>query len=180
MPKPLIVSALLDTASQARFDGERQRYFPPARNFLGAHVTLFHTLPGAEQESVERRLQSACDAQAPAAFETRGLRLLGRGVAYDLHMPEVAAVRERLAAAWQAWLTPQDRQTFRPHVTVQNKVSPRDAVMLREALQASYAPWRGAVEGLALWRYEGGPWSHIGDLRFGRSPGFSQVPSAGG
>ncbi len=160
------MTALLDAASQARFDDERRRHFPAARNFLAAHVTLFHALPGEQRENVARVLEKMCRAQAPARFETRGLRFLGRGVAYELHMPEVVAVRAGLAAAWLHWLTPQDRQGFRPHVTVQNKVLPAAAKALLADLQAAYVPWQGEVPGLALWRYEGGPWARIGEVRF--------------
>jgi hypothetical protein len=92
---------------------------------------------------------------------------LGRGVAYALDMPEVVGVRATLAAAWREWLTPQDRQGFRPHVTVQNKVAPDLARALLAELQAEYAPWRGVVPGLALWRYEGGPWALLARRPFG-------------
>ena len=161
MSGALIVTALLDETSQARFDQERQRYFPVPINFLSAHVTLFHALPGEERESVAHTLSVVCSAHQPAAFETRGLRFLGRGVAYDLHMPEIGAVHAKLAVLWRDWLTPQDRQGFRPHVTVQNKVSPVSARALLEELQAAYVPWQGEVPGLALWRYDGGPWTPI-------------------
>jgi 2'-5' RNA ligase len=167
----LIVTALLDAASQARFDAERQQYFPAAINVLAAHVTLFHALPGEARDSVARTLELACRDVPPAPFETTGLRFLGRGVAYDVHAPALVAVRARLAARWLDWLTPQDRQGFRPHVTVQNKVAPEAARRLLADLQAAYAPWRGQVQGLALWRYEGGPWTRLSDTRFGAAPG---------
>jgi hypothetical protein len=167
MTGALIVTAMLDEASQARFDGERARYFPAAINYLQAHVTLFHALPGGELQSVARTLEAVCRAQAPAGFATSGLRFLGRGVAYALDMPEVVGVRATLAAAWREWLTPRDRQGFRPHVTVQNKVAPDLARALLAELQAGYAPWRGEVPGLALWRYEGGPWALLARRPFG-------------
>ncbi len=167
MSGALIVTALLDAESQARFDEERRRYFPAARNFLSAHVTLFHALPGAELDSVVRTLDEVCRAQAVAPFETRGLYFLGHGVAYALHMPELVAVRARLAGVWADWLTPQDRQGFRPHVTVQNKVAPEAARALLGELEAEYAPWRGEVLGLGLWRYDGGPWTIMAQSHFG-------------
>ena len=115
-----------------------------------------------------RLLGEVCRGCAVAPFETRRLLFLGRGVAYALDMPEVVAVRARLAAAWADWLTPQDRQGFRPHVTVQNKVAPEAARALLGELEAGYAVWRGEVLGLGLWRYEGGPWAHVGEMRFER------------
>ncbi len=166
MTEALIVTALLDATSQARFNNERQQYFPQTRNFLSAHVTLFHALPGDEAENIARELNMICVLQAPVEFETRGLRYLGRGVAYNLHMPEVVAIRSRLAAKWQDWLTPQDKQGFRPHVTVQNKVDPAAAKALLRDLQARYLSWRGEVLGLSLWRYEAGPWAHVAKVHF--------------
>jgi 2'-5' RNA ligase len=174
----LIVTALLDQASQARFDAERQRHFPPAKNFLSAHVTLFHALPEGERASVTQTLESVCRAQRPAPFETQGLYFLGRGVAYELHMPAISVLRAGLVASWRSWLTPQDRQTFRPHITVQNKVPAATARALLQELQAANAPWRGEVVGLALWRYEGGPWTNL--ARLGFNPGADPaIPQAG-
>ena len=167
MSGALIVTAQLDAASQSRFDEERQRHFPAAINFLSAHVTLFHALPGDQQESVAQLMRMLCRKQGPCHFETRGLRFLGRGVAYDLHMPEVVALRASLAMVWMEWLTPQDRQTFRPHVTVQNKVAAVPARALLEELQAGYAKWQGLVTGFALWEYQGGPWRQLEELPFG-------------
>ncbi len=166
MTGALIVTALLDPALQARFDEARQRHFPAARNFLPAHVTLFHALPGRERKNISTTLLQICATQTPASVATRGLRFLGGGVAYELHMPELAALRAKLAGLWWEWLTPQDRQGFRPHVTVQNKVAPEVARALLEELQTGYAVWRGEVQGLTLWRYDNGPWSKLAELRF--------------
>ncbi len=163
---PLILSAVLDDASQAWFEAQRQRHFPPDRNFIAAHVTLFHHLPGRQQIAIDGHVAAACRAQPPARFTTTGLRTLGRGTAYTLEMPAVAALRQRLAGTWQTWLTAQDRQGWRPHVTIQNKVTPAEAKRLHGALLASFAPADGAVTGLALWRYCGGPWEAVRHYAF--------------
>ena len=59
---------------------------------------------------------------------------------------------------WQPWLTPQDKQTLWPHVTVQNKVAPEAARALLQTLQQSFMPFTVQGLGLRLWRYLGGPW----------------------
>jgi 2'-5' RNA ligase len=169
MRHPLILTSTLDAASQARFDEERQRYFPADRNWLHAHVTMFHALPDTEQPGIERTLAETCRAAAPCPFETAGLHFLGRGVAYKLHAPGLATLRAQLASHWHPWLTPQDRQKFNPHVTVQNKAAPADAKALLATLQDRYATWRGEIIGLALWRYEGGPWSALARWEFATS-----------
>ena len=166
-PEPLILTALLDAASQARFDRDRQRYFPSRINFIPAHVTLFHHLPGAEQPEVERTLSALCTGQGRSAFATAGLRFLGRGTAYALHMPELATFRGRLVAAWQPWLTAQDRQGWQPHVTIQNKVAAAEAKQLHANLTAAFVPQDGTVDGVRLWRYLDGPWQLLAEYPFG-------------
>ena len=45
VPAPIIVTALFGRADQGWFDAQRAAYFPPERNVLAAHCTLFHHLP---------------------------------------------------------------------------------------------------------------------------------------
>ena len=59
---PLIVTALLDEVAQERFDRLRREHFPPERNHLDAHLTLFHRLP--DDPEVDRAL--AVEARRPA------------------------------------------------------------------------------------------------------------------
>jgi 2'-5' RNA ligase len=88
-------------------------------------------------------------------------------VAYELSSPELLSLRKELAVWWGSWLGAQDRQGFRPHVTVQNKVSPEEARTLNEQLRASFSPFEVGGEGLSLWRYLGGPWEPTGRYSFG-------------
>ena len=132
---------------------------------LAAHVTLFHALPGDHHDAVRADLAAAADHGSFDVAVT-GLRFLGRGVAYVLESRELAAVRDRLAAAWQPWLTPQDRQRHAPHVTVQNKVAPAVARALHERLGADFVPWTARARGLGLWRYLGGPWEPVAEHPF--------------
>lgn len=165
-PAPLILSLGLDAGSFARLDALRREHFPPALNRIPAHVTLFQHLPGEEEEAVVAALAHACAGQGPSAVRVAGLMPLGRGVAFRLEAPEVAALRGRLARAWEDWLVPQDRQPWRPHATVQNKVSPEVARETLARLSAGFAPWEARAEGLLLWRYRGGPWEAVGTFPF--------------
>ncbi|MCA0144374.1 2'-5' RNA ligase family protein [Blastococcus sp. LR1] len=178
---PLIVTLLLEDDAQARFDRLRAEHFPlrplsgarPERARgggtgvfrLAAHVTLFHALPGEQVDAVRADLAAVADRDAFDVAVT-GLRFLGRGVAYTLESAELAAVRRRLATAWEPWLTPQDRQRHAPHVTVQNKVDPAVARDLHDRLLAGFAPWTVRARGLGLWRYLGGPWAPVGEHPF--------------
>ena len=58
-------------------------------------------------------------------------------------------------------LTPQDQAPWRPHVTIQNKVEPKEAKRLQAELRARFEPRPLSIRGLASWRYLGGPWEPI-------------------
>jgi 2'-5' RNA ligase len=161
----LIVTLLLEEAAQQRLDRLRDQHFPPERNVLAAHVTLFHALPGGQLDAVRADLAEAADRPAFDVAVT-GVRFLGRGVAYALSSSEVAALRIGLASAWQPWLTRQDRQKHAPHVTVQNKVAPAVARALHERLLAEFVPYDVGARGLGLWRYLGGPWEPVAEYPF--------------
>ena len=98
-------------------------HFPADRNSLTAHVTAFHALPGRLLDAVVADVRASAPSGRVTASVT-GVRLMGRGVAYDLSVPQAEAVRAGLARRWHPELTSQDRQGWRPHVTVQNKVAP--------------------------------------------------------
>jgi 2'-5' RNA ligase len=166
-PPPLIVTLAMDEDASGWFDDLRRRWFPPARNLVPAHLTLFHKLPGAEEARVGEILKAAAAQAAPFEMEASGVASLGRGVAYRLRSPELEALRARLARALDAWLTPQDRAGFRPHVTVQNKVDPAEARALLEALQHDHRPFPVRAEGLLVWAYLGGPWRRVARIPFG-------------
>lgn len=163
--QPLVVTLVLDEQAQQRFDALRAAHFPPERNHLAAHVTLFHALPG-EMEGAVRADLAELARRSPFPLRVAGLRSLGRGVAYDLQSAQLTALRRRLADAWQPFLTAQDAQTHLPHVTVQNKVAPGQARALLEELRAGFVPYDVTACGLALWRYLGGPWEPLVVERF--------------
>lgn len=163
---PLILTLTLDAAAQSRFDALRTAHFPPERNHLAAHITLFHALPGEHQGAVLTDLAAEV-RRPPFPVRVSGLRSLGRGVAYVLQSPELDRVRAALAERWQPWLTPQDSRRHSPHVTVQNKVAPDVARALLAELSRDFSPYDVQADGLALWRYLGGPWEPVALLPFG-------------
>lgn len=157
---PLVLTAVLDDAAQDWFDGLRRRHFPPERNHLPAHVTLFHALPGDEPAAVERALGEVT-RRGPVTVAVTGVRLLGRGVAFTLASPEILAMRAEIARPFEGRLTAQDARKRDLHVTVQNKVDPAIARALHAELSAEFRPMTGNVVALALWRYRGGPWEPL-------------------
>lgn len=168
MTAPIIVSALFGAEDHRWLDGERKAHFPPERNVIPAHLTLFHHLPPSVEEEICTRLRQLCLAAPPAATISAPFSL-GRGVAYRVTSPDLEAMRADLAAAFGSLLTPQDRAGWRPHVTIQNKVAPEQARALFEELQRGFVARPLAIAGLAAWWYRGGPWEAIGAWRFGSS-----------
>ena len=69
------------------------------------------------------------------------------------------------------WLSAQDRQPFRPHVTVMNKAEKGEAGRVFAELVAGWEPWEGLGTSLLLWTYEGGPWDPVAEYRFGGGSG---------
>lgn len=84
----------------------------------------------------------------------------------EIECPDLVILRRQFAADWQPWLSPQDRQGYRPHVTIQNKVTPDEARRLYEKLMLSWQPLSGWGKGLLLWRYLGGPWELVDEFQF--------------
>ena len=149
---PLVLTAELDPATQAWLDGLRKAHFPPERNHLRAHLTLFHALP----ERPALPASPVLDAMVEAPFK------LGRGVAFAVACPGLGPLRAGIAAAvGEDALTRQDRGWGRPHVTVQNKVAPEAAAALHAELSDGYEPRPAQVVGLSVWEYRGGPWSFL-------------------
>lgn len=158
---PIIVTALLGKQDFAYVDGLRRAHFPPERNQLDAHLTMFHHLmPSLEAELRQRLNDETRGVRAPAA-RVAGLISLGRGTAFRIESIELELIRHRLANAFAMLLIPQDAAPWRPHITIQNKVQPSEAKALITALATDFQPRPLAITGLAAWAYLGGPWALI-------------------
>lgn len=163
---PLILTLKLDADTFAFFDALRKKHFPAERNFLAAHVTMFHNLPGLQKEKIEADLIELSEQYKSFAVQFPKLRFLGKGTAFEIESAELNDLREELKNRWCEWLTNQDRQKFKPHITVQNKVAPETARALFEEFSADWLPRTGAGVGLHLWHYLNGPWRLASEFLF--------------
>jgi 2'-5' RNA ligase len=161
---PIIITLALDHGSQALLNALRQRHFPPGRNFIDAHITLFHALDGSLHEEIIRDVTAV--AGPTYQVTAIGPFSLGRGVAISVQSDRLMEMRAQLARRWTGMLTAQDRQGYRPHVTIQNKVTSFEAKTLMAALQPSFSPFTMLATGLSVWRYLDGPWSLISTVPF--------------
>jgi len=157
---PIIVTALFGEGDNGWLQQLRRTHYPPERNRVPAHLTLFRQLPPRLEAELGRRLAAAAAAPPPRAT-VAGIVDLGEGTALRIESEDLRTIRDDLAEAFQGLLTPQDLTPFRPHVTIQNKVDPRDAKRLQQQLRAAFAPRPLAIRALASWRYRDGPWEPL-------------------
>lgn len=166
MSTSLLLTLKLDPATFKQTNTLRQQYFPPERNVVPAHIMLFHQLPGDQQSTISHRLQTLCAQTHSFPLSFPSLQSLGSGVALTVSSPPLLQLHQSLATAWDDWLIPQDRQPFRPHLTIQNKVSPQSARQLLVSLQSQWQTINGSALGLCLWRYLNGPWESAHEFQF--------------
>ena len=153
---PLILTLRLDALSLAFFDAQRKLYFPPERNFLDAHLMLFHQLP-YEPATFDHFSDLSV---APFNMQVTGLMNLGAGVAYRIDSPDLRSLHRSLSSHFRDRLTPQDKQGFRPHITIMNKTTPEIARALIADLTLNFKSFTIQATGLDLWTYLNGPWRH--------------------
>lgn len=163
---PLILTAELPGDLQRWANDLRTRHFPPERNYLDAHVTLFHALPPQVEAELCALLARLAAEYAPLAARLEGLMNLGRGTALKLSSPAMLDLRRLIADRFHGMLTGQDSHAPRLHVTIQNKVSPAEAKALQAELAGTIAARDFAFPGLALFRYRGGPWEAVRRFAF--------------
>ncbi len=166
MSAPLIVTAELGPADLARLDELRRRHFPPERNQLAAHLTMFHAIPAMLEPELKQRLAAIAASSPPPTATLAGLMDLGGGVAFRITSYDLDIIREDLSDAFRGSLTQQDSHGWRPHITIQNKVEPREAKALQQQMRAGFEPRPLDIKGIATWHYLGGPWQPIRSFVF--------------
>ncbi len=162
---PLILTIKINPEAAAYFTGLRKQHFPAERNYLDAHLTLFHHLPGKEDAFFEA-VKTVCIQQKLMLLQVTQVVNIGAGVAFKLECTALKNLHKTLQQQWQVWLTPQDKQTLWPHITVQNKVARQTALNLQQELGRDFEPFEIQGLGLTLWEYLGGPWRLIENVDF--------------
>lgn len=166
MQQPFILTAALPDDIQGWAEGLRRAHFPPERNHLHAHVTMFHSFaPSLLDELQDYLPQVARDFAAPQAAIT-GLLDFGKGTAIALESPQLRRLRALIAEHFHGNLTEQDLHDPRPHITIQNKVSKEEARALQAELGPTIEKRSFAFTALELHRYLGGPWELVKRMPF--------------
>lgn len=164
--EPFIVTAELPRDIFAWADGLRRTHYPPERNHLEAHVTLFHALAPSLRDEVLGYLPRMAVLHAPAPARITGVMDLGKGTALRIESAAMMAIRQEIADHFHGMLTAQDSPQPRLHITVQNKVSREEARALQQALSAAPIERAFRFSGLSLHLYKGGPWQAVGRWPF--------------
>lgn len=162
---PLLVTAELPPDVLAWADSLRRAHYPPERNRLRAHVTLFHALPPSVKDELLQVLSDLARCPPPPA-RIDGLMKLGRGTALTVNSPEMVELHARVADRMHGLLAQQDTRPLRLHVTIQNKVTSEAARALQAELEPMIQPIAFRFRGFGLYAWEEGLWREIRAIPF--------------
>lgn len=162
---PLLVTAELPDDVLAWADGLRRTHYPPERNRLRAHVTLFHALPPSVEEELVDLLKDLAKAAPPPA-RVSGVMKLGNGTAIAIDSPLMVDLHGQIVERMHGLLTRQDAQPLRLHVTVQNKVTSQAAKALQTELAEQLQPRSFRFRGFGLYAWEDGLWRPLRVVSF--------------
>ena len=165
MAGALIVTGELAPADFAWLNDLRRHHYPAERNQLPAHLTMFHAIPPSAESELRQLLRVMAEGSPPWAW-IAGVMNLGGGVALRVASDELDQIREELAQRLRGLLTAQDSAGWSAHVTIQNKVPPREARALIQALGNQFEGRPVRISGLGLHRYLGGPWESLRTFPF--------------
>lgn len=163
---PLILTAELPPELHRNYTDLRRQHFPPERNYLEAHVTLFHAIPAQCEDELRRYLARLTGEVPPLKGAVEGLMSLGGGTAIKLSSADLLDLRDEIAEHFRGMLTQQDQHRPRLHVTIQNKVTAKEAKALHAQLAGMIEKREFSFPGLALHAYRGGPWEFLRRFAF--------------
>jgi len=165
MPQsPLILTLTIGNQAFHFFNALRQKHFPPERNFIDAHLTLFHALPN--EEAISSMVKGITDTQTSFYVTVKEPVSIGKGVVFKIESPELMQLHKTLQNEWLGFLSLQDRQKIWPHITVQNKVPAHEAQQLLSELKNGFTPFTIPATGLQVWEYLNGPWGFVEEYAF--------------
>jgi hypothetical protein len=161
----LVITAEIAPPDLSWLDQLRRAHYPADRNRLPAHLTMFHALPPSAEREARSTLARLASERVPRA-SIEGLMDLGGGVAFRVVSADLDRIRRQLAEDFHGLLGAQDAGGWRPHVTIQNNVPPKEARAVIAKLQRDFQPRPLAIGGLGLHRYLGGPWEKLAAYSF--------------
>ncbi|MCJ2188683.1 2'-5' RNA ligase family protein [Novosphingobium beihaiensis] len=164
---PLLITAELPLDVLGWTDALRRAHYPPERNRLRAHATLFHALPPSVEEELLQVLRDLARIPPPQA-RIGGVMKLERGTALAVESPAMVDLHAQIAERMHGLLTDQDTRPLRLHVTLQNKVKPEAARALQARLAGELRTVSFRFRGFGLYAWEEGLWRPIRVIAFRR------------
>ncbi|HET9336446.1 MAG TPA: 2'-5' RNA ligase family protein [Sphingomicrobium sp.] len=165
MAGPLILTADFSPADFAWLEGLRRAHYPAELNRVPVHLTMFQGLPPSAAEEVRGQLKLH-SASSPPRATIAGLMPFDAGVAFRVVSDDLESIRAAIADHFHGLLSAPDAAGWRPHITIQNKVPPREARVLLGELEHGFRPRPLGIAGLSVHRYRGGPWETLASYRF--------------
>lgn len=164
--RPIILTAKMGDEDFAYANKLRREYYPPERNQVAAHITLFRHLPGHHESEVLRAMRDLTSELRPPKAGLADILKMSGGAGLLIDSEELRAIRAAIAERFHGLLTQQDQGHLRLHITIQNKVTTDQAKACFAALSEGFEPRPLAITGLECHRYNGGPWEDIAAMRF--------------
>ena len=157
-----------------RINDLRKQYFPAQLNKIGAHITLFHALPGSRLESIVSHLLEIVQTQQGFPIQIIKPIKMSHGVALDANNQEAHRLWDTLVRKWGPsgadFLSKQDQQ-FKAHYTIQNKVEKEVARHTWEEISDRFKGDEGQAIGFTLYQYKkDGHWRYQRAFDFAESP----------
>lgn len=171
---PLILCLKLDKATQTFLTDLRTKHFPSNRNYLAAHVTLFHAIPAHRYSELDSHLHLlSASEKGWEVFVGEPKKMGTKGVMVTVRDRPHGSI-ERIHTDLQRWLqrgvreekdrlTDQDaRRPGKAHVTILNKAEDEQQVerCLQEVAETfeglkqpgdKYGQQKGRAIGLEMW-----------------------------
>ena len=176
-----VLTLRTDPEFHKRIENLRKLYFPPQLNKIGAHITLFHALPGSKLDTITSDLLAFTPLRTPFPIRTLEPTKLAYGVALNAKSREAdgifGALKEKWGPTGGDFLSKQD-QHFKAHYTIQNKATKEVALATWEEVKDGFRSDEGTAIGLTLYQYlKGGRWKFQRHFDFAKLPvpAFSSV-----
>ncbi len=157
---PLVLTFSMEEVSFDRLDTWRSKYFPKERNHLKAHLTIYHQLPGQRIHELRELLSAVSQLQTAIPVKFSSLLLRQGFLGVRVESEKLNETKLNLDKILDSYLRVQDRKEYKPHVTLSNFGSPKEALRSFAELEKIFVPWDGYLTGMALFHYRGGPWEH--------------------
>ena len=162
---PLIVTLKIDEPSRLFFNEKHTIFFPAHANYVDAHVTLFHKLPSNNLEIEIGMTQFAQHKKFDLLISD--IILFATSVSYTIESPQLLHLHAEMQSKFDPYLIRNDRKILKPHITIQNKVTPYKAHKTHAFLIKDFNPFVIKAIGFTRWYYVKGFWKKKEQYLFG-------------